>query len=911
MIRAGLAVYGLLLRAMPTGFRKEFGTTARADLGRMLDRAATTDEEHVPVVAAKACWDLMSRLPAEWWAHARQPSRFDAGRREHLELGRWERMMNWMKEMRLAARTLARKPGFTVVSVLTLALGIGANVAIFAIVNAVLLEPLQFEESEKIVEVRHHAPGLGFDDLQNSAGTLAFWRENADFYEVMAAFQQRWANLTGSDEAARVSVIGATPEIFQVLRTQPMMGRPFNEGDVLPDQPTVALLAYDSWRSRFGSDPGIVGSTIRLDGRPMEVIGVMPESFAFPDDDAEIFAPRYVDPDGPFGTFGLGVVARLQPDVTVDAAQRRSDEMMTRLPEFFPDLQAEFLERAGFTVSVGTLRDRMVADVEAILWILLGTVVFVLLIAAANVANLFLVRAESRQKEMAVRAAMGAGRRGVATSFLSESLLLGLAGGAAGILVARAGIPLLLSLGEVPRAANVSLDGSVLALAGLLSVGVGIVFGAFPMTRYAGDRLAGILRDGSRGSTAGRERHRARNVLVATQLAMALVLLVGSGLMLRSFAQLRAVELGFEPEGVLAVGMNRTSGEDPMVAARFFQDAADRLASLPGVAQVGIATGIPLAGGNVNGGSFYIESRPRQDESNELPPTAMYRAVGSDYFTSIGMELLEGRAMERADWEEQRAVVWVNETFARTHLGGTALGERIAWNVGEDQPQDSTRWAEVVGVVADVREFGLDNDDRRPNAYFPLVPGGGAAIELQSAWLTVSMAPGQDPASVAPAARTELRALDPTMPVSTVETMEQVVATEMEAVSATMIILAIATGMALFLGAIGLAGVISYVMGQRIREIGVRVALGATRGDVTRMILRQSLTVTVVGMLVGLGGAFGLTRLMGALLFEVSATDPLTFAVAPVVLVAVSLLATWLPVRRATRVDPTVALRAE
>ena len=817
--------------------------------------------------------------------------------------------MNWMGELRLAARTLAKKPGFTTVSVLTLALGIGANLAIFAIVNAVLLEPLAFEESERIVELRHHAPGLGFDDLQNSPGTLSFWRENADFYEVMAGFQKRWANLTGSDEAARVSVVGATPEIFRVLRAQPMIGRPFNEEDVVPDRPTVALLAYDTWRSRFGSDPGIVGGSIRLDGGPVEVIGVMPEGFAFPDEDAEIYTPRYVDPDGPFGTFGVGVVARLQPDVTVDAAQRRSDELMSRLPDFFPDLQAEFIERAGFSVTVATLRDRIVADVEAILWILLGTVVFVLLIAAANVANLFLVRAESRQKEMAVRAAMGAGRRGVATSFLSESMILGLAGGAVGILVARAGIPLLLSLGELPRAANVTLDGSVLTLAALLSLGVGLVFGAFPMTRYAGDRLAGVLRDGSRGSTTGRERHRARNVLVVTQLAMALVLLVGSGLMLRSFAELRAVELGFDPEGVLAVGVNRTSGEDPEVAARFFQDAADRLAALPGVTEVGIATSIPLGGGNSNGGSFYIESRPRQDD--QLPPTAMYRAVGSEYFSSMGMELLEGRPMERADWEEQRAVVWVNETFARTHLGGAALGERIAWDVDEDQPDDGTRWAEVVGVVADVREFGLTNEDRRPNAYFPLVPGGGAEVEIQSAWLTLSMAAGQDPTSVAPAARSALRALDPTMPISTVETMEEIVAAEMEAVSATMTILAIATAMALFLGAIGLAGVISYVMGQRIREIGVRVALGATRGDVTRMILRQSLTVTAVGMVVGLVGAFGLTRLMGALLFEVSATDPLTFVVAPVVLVAVSLAATWLPVHRATRVDPTVALRAE
>ncbi|MDX1495909.1 MAG: FtsX-like permease family protein, partial [Longimicrobiales bacterium] len=502
--------------------------------------------------------------------------------------------------------------------------------------------------------------------------------------------------------------------------------------------------------------------------------------------------------------------------------------------------------------TVRSFRDRIVSDVESTLWIILGTVGFVLLIACANVANLFMVRAESRQKEMAVRAAMGAGRRSVVTSFLSESLLLGAAGGLVGVAFAVVSVPALLSLAELPRAAEVSVGPSSLALAAILSVATGLLFGAIPLTRYAGKRFGAILRDGSRGTTSGRERHRARSVLVATQLALGMVLLVGSGLMLRSFAQLRAVDLGIDGDDVLTVALNRNAGEDPEIAARFFQEVADRVARLPGVQEVGMATSIPLAGGNSNGGSFYIESIPR--EEGTLPPTGMYRGVGGEYFAAMDIPLVSGRPMERADWEEGRAVVWVNETFQRTHLGGDAIGERISWMGGEDGVAEE-EWAEVVGVVGDVREFGMTEEDLRPNAYFPLRAGGGARFEIQSMHLAIEVAGGQDPASLAPAVHAEIRSLDAQVPITATRTMADVVAEEMGEVSATMIVLAIATAMALFLGAIGLAGVISYVVGQRTREIGVRVALGATAGDVGRLIMSQSVTVTVVGTLLGLAGA--------------------------------------------------------
>ena len=811
--------------------------------------------------------------------------------------------MNIVRELRLAARALLKRPGFSSVAVVTLAMGIGANVAIFSVVNAILLRPLPYPDSDEIIEIRHHAPGLNLHELQSSEGMVAFYRASADYLDAFTAFDTRSANLSGGDQPARVPMVNTTPELFTALRTQPMLGRPFGDADAGPESAPVAILTYDTWIARFGSDQGVLGSTLELDGIPTEIVGVMPRGFAFPDDEVEVLAPLYVDPDGPFGTFGIRTIARVAPGITVETARIRTQELQSRVPDFFEELEAEFLEGAAWAVSVESLQDRMVADIRSTLWIIVGTMGFVLLIACANVANLFLVRAESRSMEMAVRAAMGAGKRSVAASFLSESLLLGFGGGAVGVLLAWVGVDALASAGasELPRLSEVSIDAASLGLAGLLSIVAAGAFGTLPMTRYAGRRFAAILRDGGRGNTTGKERNRARSLLVASQLALGLVLLVGSGLMLRSFAQLRAVELGIEPQGVLTVGMNRNEGEDPTIAARFYESAADRVAALPGVESVGITTNLPLASGGSNGGSFFIESQPRTDD--ELPPVAMYRAVGLAYFGSLGVPLVRGRDVERADSEESMSVVWVNETFERSFLGGDALGERIRF--GED-----TEWAEVVGVVGDVREFDL-TDEMRPNAYFPLGARGPSGLRIESAYLTVEMVDGQDPASIASGVQAAIRELDSRIPITVPRTMSDILSEAMASTSFATVLLGIATVMALFLGAIGLAGVISYVVGQRTREIGVRVALGAHPRDVSSMILRQSMVVIASGTVLGLIGALGLTRLMRAVLFEVSTTDPITFVVAPVLLVCISLLATWWPVRRAARVDPMEALRSE
>lgn len=897
-VRAGVALYRLLLYATPPETRRQLGPDMLRDVDEMLREARGRSRGAALLAIAASCLDLVARSPAEWLTPERPNT--------DNERGEW--MMNGMRELRLALRTLARRPGFSAIAALTLALGIGANIAIFSIVDAVLLQPLPYDDSEQIVQFRHHAPGLDLPELNNSEGLLALYAERADVFEATAAYGESTFNLTGGDQPARIDVVSVSPEIFQVLRVQPTLGRPFVEADALPEGPQVAILSWDGWTNRFGADPAVLGRTIELDGRTAEIVGVMPRGFRFPDDGAALYTPLHVDPEGPFGAFGISTVSRMQPDVTPEIAEARLNELLTLIPERFPGMDAGFLESAGFNATVRTLRDRLVADVESILWIILGTVGFVLLIACANVANLFLVRAESRQKEMAVRTAMGAGRKSVAGTFLAESLVLGVMGGVLGVVFAIGSIRPLLALAELPRADEITVGASSLVLAALLSVVAGLVFGAIPMVRYARDGGSEVLRDGSRGATSGPGRNRARNTLVASQLALGLVLLVGSGLMLRSFGELRSIDLGIEPDGVLTMALNRNRGESPEASARFYQEATDRVAALPGVASVGVTGQLPLGAGGANGGSFYIESRPRVED--QLPPVALFRAIGGDYFESLGIPIVAGRAPETLDWEDARPVVWINESFARTHFDGEALGQRISWE-SDDEGGEETPWVEVVGVVGEVREFGLTDEDLRPNAYFPMVTNGAAELELEAMFLTIKMETGQNPLSATAAVERTVRELAPDVPITTTRTMMDVVDEAMEATSATMIVLAVATAMALFLGAIGLAGVVSYVVGQRTREIGVRVALGARAEDVTGMILRQSLVVTAGGTILGLAAAFGLTRLMETLLFEVSATDPVTFIVAPVVLVMVSLLATWLPVRRAARVDPVEALRGE
>ena len=902
-VRFWTVVYATLCRAMPAGFRVDHLEEATEDFAAILADAERWQGHSVVLTALMGLFDLARRIPIERWLALRAVWGTGANGGSPAGLAWGERMMNGIREFRRAARSLSRRPGFTVVAVLTLALGIGANAAIYSVVDSVLLQPLPFDESEDLVIVRHHAPGIDLPTLSVSSGLFNFYWESADFFEPLGSFNLGQRNLTGVDQSARIEVLMATPELFDVLRVAPAVGRPFQPADVAEGAAPVVILTDNGWKARFGGDPGILGQSVSLDGVPHEIVGIMASDFRFSDRTPALLTPLPIDPNGAFGAFGTQGLARLATGVTVASAGQRLTDLQSRLTERFPDLTPEFLEQAGWSASVESWRDVIVSDVESTLWIVLGTVGFVLLIACANVANLFLVRAESRQKEMAIRAAMGAGRRSVMGSLLAESVLLGLIGGVVGAGLAWVGLTALVASGpaELPRIEEIGMGVGTLGLVMLMSLVAGAAFGLVSWARYSGGGLAGILRDGGRASTGGRETHRTRNVLVASQLALALVLLVGSGLMMRSFAALNSVDPGFDTEGILAVGLSRGESDDFRASAQFYQQVADEVAALPGVATVGVTTRVPLQSGNSNGGSFGIESRPTPDD--ELPPVAMYRAIGPGYFEAMGVEVLEGRTAERADVEEGRLVAWVNRTFADTHLDGRAIGERIRWD-------DGVEYAEIVGVVEDVKEFEL-TEDIGASAYLPLVIGEWPYPGLASVALVVEAAEGGDPNGFVPAIRDIVTRLDADVPLTSTETIEDILARSMAATSFAMTLLGIATAVALFLGAIGLFGVISYVVGQRTREIGVRVALGAKAGEVSGMVVRQALVVTAVGAGVGLLGAFGLTRMLGTLLYGVSTTDPMTFVTAPVLLVLVSLLASWLPARRAARVDPVTALRAD
>jgi predicted permease len=935
-VRWAVQVYAVLARALPRSFRDEFGSELVLDLEILLgERWMRGGAGSVLSGLGRAVWDLAVRAVRERvrgvarWLGLRRRSTSggslatgnslnDGLDREVYGLDLGERTMTGLGELRMAVRALLRRPGFTGVAVTTLGLGIGSVVAIFTLVNSILLQPLPYPESDRIVEIEHHAPAIDLPSLTNSSGTLAFYRENADAFAAVMGATQSSRVLTGIDQASQVLLMAATPEIFTVFGVQPAMGRPYGEADAVEDAAPVMVLMHSEWQGRFGGDPDILGRTVELDGTTTEIIGVMPADFELVSPGPIALVPLVVQGEPVFGHFGTTGLARLAPGVSLEQARTQLEALQSRIPDRFPSITQEVLDSFGWGVSIMTHKEDVVEDVATTLWLVLGTVGFVLLIACANVANLFLVRAEGRQKEIAVRAAMGAGRGKIAASFLNESLVLGVIGGLLGVLVTVAGVKALLAFGpaDAPRLHEVAITPVVLGVAGLLSLGAGLLLGLIPMTRYAPGVFTNVLRDGGRGSTVGRGRNRARSVLVMSQLALALVLLVGSGLMFRSFAELRAVDLGFDREDVLTVGIRVGEGMAREEALRFYEDLRARVASMPGVQDVGVTTQVPLASGNSNGGSFYIESRPR--EEGDLPPVSMYRAAGPGFFESMGIQVLRGRGMETSDLDGSAAYVWVDEHFANTFFEGDALGERITWNSAGDEAEgdgapsepDPDRWAEIVGVVADVKQHGI-REDPMANAYLPLQAGALEYPGLQVGFLTVKARAGQDATALTPAIREAVAQLNSQVPITRVQTLEDVVSEAMGGESITLILMGIAAGMALFLGSIGLFGVISYVVSQRTREIGVRIALGAETAEVSGMVLRQGLSVAAAGVALGLAGAFGLTRVMGSLLYEVSATDPATFVLAPVVLLAVSGLATWLPARRAARVDPIESLREE
>lgn len=885
--------YTRVLRVLPEHLRQLHGSEMVSDF-RRLAREAVERRRSVWVLWVRCAGDVVLRSAAERYRDSMDGSvAHERGRRDFRE-----GFMDAIQTYRRALRALMRRPGFTAIAVLTLGLGVGANVAIFTVVNGVLFRPLPYPESDRIVVVRHHAPAINLEDMQSSPGMIELYRESARTLTRMAAVGMAQQNLAGTGQPERVDVVRVTPEFFEVMRVTPADGRVFREEDEAPGAPPVAILTHAGWRTRFGGDEQVIGRTVQFEGQTREIIGVMRPDFVFPDPDAVALLPMQMDPARPFGTFGLMSLARIAPGETLESVRAELNALRARIPERFPDVTQAFLDNSGFNASVEPLRTRLVEDVERALLLLLGSVGLVLLVAGANVANLFLVRAESRRREMAIRSALGASRAHVAGVFLAESMILGVSGGAVGLLLATIGVRALVLGGpiELPRLHEVGVDGTVLLFALALSVTAGLLLGVLPLPRLKS--TGALLRDGGRGSTVGRSRHRTRKLLIVAQVAVALMLMIGSGLALRSVLRLRAVDPGFRAQDVLTVGVSLGENVDRQRAIAFYTRVLDELRALPGVQSVGAANALPVERSGLNGSSFEIESEPR--EEGELPPVSMYSAVMPGFLETLEIPILAGRAPVRHDAEGGPPVAWVTKTFADRFLGGDAIGQRVRFAT-------DTVFAEIVGVVGDTRTFGLQ-EEIRPITYLPM---NTTVFGVQLGIMRFVLRTNGDPHALVPAVRAVVARADGTVPLTNARTMEEVLARSIAQTSFTVTLLLIAAASALVLGVVGLYGVISYVVSGRAQEIGVRIALGARPAQVRAMVVRQGLVLTLAGVVLGVAAAAASARWASSMLFEVSAYDPVTFVVTAIVITAVSAFAAYLPARRAAAVDPVKALRQE
>jgi predicted permease len=814
--------------------------------------------------------------------------------------------MSW-QEARYAVRGFFRRPGFTAITVTTLALAMGANTAIFSVVDGVLLESLPFPEPEELVSIKHDAPGLDMVGMPNAPGLHVFYSQASRSFDALAMYSARTATLTGEGPPERITTGRVTPTIFDVLGARPALGRPFTFEEGVPDGPSATILSDGLWAERFGRSPDVIGQTLQIGGVAVEIVGVMPPEFAFPDPSVRLWTPLRMDPAGTdFGGFNYPAIGRLKEGVSVQQAQADLASLVPRFPELFPVLfTPEMLANSGIAPDVGPYVDELVGEVRPTLLVLMATVAFVLLIACANVANLLLVRAEGRSKEVAIRSALGASREHFFARYLNESFLLSVAGAGLGVLVAKGGLGILIQRGpqNLPRLDQIGIDGSVIAFTCGLMVLATLVFSAIPAVRNRAVSVAAVIRDGTRGATPTRQGHRVRSLLVVSQVAFALMLLVGSGLTLRSFWAIQSVDPGFDSSNVLTFELALPSTDYPggENRARFHTELLERIEAVPGVKVAGAVSLLPLWGfGAVD--PLMVEGEPV--DPGEIPQLVEMRAATPGYFEALSIPLRAGRFLEQRDVDAQTGAVLVSQGVVESFFEGE---DPLTRRVSQGIPLDRDPWSQVVGVVGDVHNATL-TDEPIGAVYYPLVQGEGVGKE----WLTQSMGyvvkTSVPPSSVVQPIRAQLGEMDAAIPLANLRTMEDRVRSARAPMAFTMLMLAIAAGVGLLLGAIGLYGVISYVTAQRTQEIGVRIALGAEAGTVRGMILRQGMAVTAGGLAVGLMGAYALSRFMGALLFQVDADDPITFGSVALVLLLVSLTATWIPASRAATTDPVRAL---
>jgi len=816
-------------------------------------------------------------------------------------------MEGMLRDIRLAIKALVQQPLFTALAGITLAVGIGANTAIFSVVDGVLLNPLPFPESSRLVSANHVAPGLNLPMVPHSEGMYLFYRERFKSLSGFTVWGEGTINMIADGSPQRLRATRVTQTFFDVVGVQPVLGRGFAVGEDRVGAEPVVVVGNAIWRQSFGSDPNIIGRLVEMSGVMRRVVVVMPQGFDFPAESA-VWTPIEIDVANPqMSSLGLIGVGRLASGATIETAQVEMHDILFQLADAYPDqLSRDVLEQAGLTPDVKPLKDLYVQDVRQALWILLGTVGFVLLIACANVANLFLVRAEARQREHALKVALGATRGDVVRQHLTESVLLALGGGTLGLTLAHFGVKALISIAPVavPRTQEIGIDGSVLFFTAIISVGSGILFGLFPAFGQAISDLSNSLKEGARGRTAGRERHRVRSILVVTQVALALVLLVGSGLMARSFWQLRSIDPGFESANRLMfrLALPQAEWEDAGRVRYFHRQLQDRMAAIPGVRAAALVTAVPLED-QKTAGPMESEENPAVD--GELGQLVDRRQISPGYFETMGIRLVEGSELTWEHGEGRVQGLVVSEALARAFWPGAAsvVGKRI-----KEQGETTEYW-EVVGVAQDVR-FETLTEDPAPLAYMPLAAGRPAAPEIARSFAVV-LQTNAEPLSLIPSAREALREVAPRIPLVDPRTVDSIERDAMSSTSFTVILLGIASGIALVLGTVGIYGVVSFVVSRRTQEIGVRMALGAPARVVLRNVVSQGMMLTGIGIAVGLLGAWGVSRVLSSLLFGVSNTDLVTYFCTTLALALVALLASWIPARRASRIDPMEALRYE
>jgi predicted permease len=815
--------------------------------------------------------------------------------------------------MRQILRRLKRSPLFTAITILTLGLGIGANTAVFTVIHAVLIKPLPFEASDQLVGVWQSAPGVGITDLNASPSTHFLYSEENKVFSSIALWRDQSVNVTGGVEPERIPSLVVTESLLPLLGVQPVLGRRFTAQDDAPKAPETVMLSYGYWQRKFGGAPEVLGKRILLDSRAHEVIGVLPAGFRFMNEDPSVVVPFQLNrSEVRLGNFSHQSVARLKPGVTLAQANADMARMLTMLTQKFPPppgMSAKAFEEARITPNLRFLKDDVIGDIGKVLWVLMGVIGIVLLIACANVANLLLVRVDGRERELSVRAALGATRAHIAGDLLLESLLLGVAGGVTGVGIAFASIRLLhyLTPPYLPRIEEIALSAESLAFSAGLSIVAGLLLGLIPVWKHAGRRLNQALRSGGRTMSEGRERHFARNGLVVVQVGLAMVLLVGAGLMIRSMNALTRVEPGFtQPEQVMTFRLSIPSSLVPEAknVIRAQQDVMEKLSVIAGVKSVGMSSSITMDGNNSND-PLYVEGVSYRE--GQLPAIRRYKWVSPNYFSTMGNPLKAGRDLNWTDITDMRAVVMVSEKLATELWGspGAAIGKRV-------RESEKGVWREVIGVVGNERDNGVDQP-AVASVYWPLAVKQmyGEEVQVSRSMGVAIRSQGAGTATLMNSIRQAVWAVNPNVPIANPRTLQAIYARSLARASFTLTMLSIASGLALLLGVIGIYGVISYTVSQRTREIGIRLALGSPEATVRNMFVVHGLKLALIGVVAGVAAAIPLGKLLSSLLYEVSSADPFTYVAVAVALVASAVLAAFLPARRASRVSPLESLAGD